>query len=84
MFVGAIDPAGSGLSNAPWGTASGAFLGTLMRRMDTPLASRWAHIALRNALISTTQSAAQHQSGRLGRGARLAACCGWARPMPRG
>ena len=56
MFVGAIDPARVGLSNAPWGTASGAFLGTLMRRMDTPLASRWAHIALRNALISTTRA----------------------------
>ena len=56
MFVGAIDPARVGLGNAPWGTASGAFLGTLMRRMDTPLASRWAHIALRNALISTTRA----------------------------
>jgi len=55
-FVGAIDPVRVGLNGAPWGTASGAFLGTLMRRMDTPLASRWAHIALRNALISTTKA----------------------------
>jgi len=55
-FVGAIDPVRVGLNSAPWGTASGAFLGTLMRRMDTPLASRWAHIALRNALISTTKA----------------------------
>lgn len=55
-LVGAIDPIRAGLSNAPWGTASGAFLGTLMRRMDTPLASRWAHIALRNALISRTRA----------------------------
>lgn len=55
-FVGAIDPARVGLGHAPWGTASGAFLGTLMRRMDTPLASRWAHIALRNALISRTKA----------------------------
>ncbi|HMI39804.1 MAG TPA: hypothetical protein VK485_01075 [Sphingomicrobium sp.] len=55
-FVGAIDPARVGLSEAQWGNASGAFLGTLMRRMDTPLASRWAHIALRNALISKTKA----------------------------
>jgi hypothetical protein len=55
-FVGAIDPASVGLTEAEWGNASGAFLGTLMRRMDTPLASRWAHIALRNALISKTKA----------------------------
>ena len=55
-LVGAIDPARLGLGAAPWGNASGAFLGTLMRRMDTPLASRWAHIALRNALISRTKA----------------------------
>jgi len=55
-FVGAIEPARVGLGAAPWGNASGAFLGTLMRRMDTPLASRWAHIALRNALIARTKT----------------------------
>lgn len=55
-FVGAIEPGSAGLNNAPWGTASGAFLASLMRRMDTPLASRWAHIALRNALISRTRA----------------------------
>jgi hypothetical protein len=48
--VGAIDPAGVGL-NDPWGTTSGRFLSTLLRRMDAPLASRWAHIALRDALL---------------------------------
>jgi len=53
-FVGAIDPDRVGLGNAPWGAASGAFLATLMRRMDTPVASRWAHIALRNALLART------------------------------
>jgi hypothetical protein len=55
-LVGAIDPTRVGLGYAPWGNASGAYLGTLMRRMDTPIASRWAHIALRNALISTTRA----------------------------
>jgi hypothetical protein len=50
--VGVLDPAREGLGSAPWGDASGAFLSTLMRRMDTPLASRWAHIALRDALLA--------------------------------
>jgi hypothetical protein len=50
-FVGSLEPSDIGLDEAPWGAASGAFLSTLMRRMDTPLASRWAHIALRDALL---------------------------------
>lgn len=50
--VGRLDPAGLGLGSNPWRGASGAFLSTLMRRTDTPLASRWAHIALRNLLIA--------------------------------
>ena len=66
-------PSELGLGADPWGGASGAFLSTLMRRMDTPIASRWAHIALRNALLAQGAGAAQRQSGRLGRRARLAA-----------
>src|SRR5205814_8303661 len=50
--VGAIAPAQAGLSDDAWGSASGAFLTTLMRRMHTPLASRWVHIALRDALLA--------------------------------
>ncbi|HYI42053.1 MAG TPA: hypothetical protein VD768_00310, partial [Sphingomicrobium sp.] len=50
--VGVLDPMGSGLGPRVWGAASGPFLSTLMRRMQTPLASRWLHIALRNALIA--------------------------------
>jgi hypothetical protein len=50
--VGKLDPAAEGLGDNPWGNASGAFLSTLMRRMETPLASRWAHIALRDALLA--------------------------------
>jgi hypothetical protein len=49
--VGPLEPADAGLGDQPWGTASGAFLSSLMRRMDTPIASRWAHIALRDALL---------------------------------
>ncbi|HEU0284499.1 MAG TPA: hypothetical protein VFR52_05080 [Sphingomicrobium sp.] len=50
--VGRLNPAEIGLGASPWRGASGAFLGSLMRRMETPVASRWAHIALRNALLA--------------------------------
>jgi hypothetical protein len=50
--VGKLDPVAQGLGDSPWGDASGAFLTTVMRRMDTPIASRWAHIALRDALLA--------------------------------
>jgi hypothetical protein len=46
------------LGNEPWGTADGAFLSTLMRRMQTPLASRWAHIALRDGLLAKARAPA--------------------------
>jgi hypothetical protein len=50
--VGRLDPQSIGFGSNPWGGANGTFLETLMRRTDTPLASRWAHIALRNALLA--------------------------------
>jgi hypothetical protein len=50
--VGALNPEDAGLTNGAWGGANGPFLSTLMRRMRTPLASRWAHIALRDALLA--------------------------------
>jgi hypothetical protein len=54
--VGKLDPAAEGLGSDPWGAASGAFVSTLMRRMHTPLASRWAHIALRDALLARARA----------------------------
>ena len=54
--VGGLDPVQLGLGANPWGGASGAFLSGLMRRMETPLASRWAHIALRNALLAEARA----------------------------
>jgi hypothetical protein len=57
--VGRLDPVAEGLGDNPWGGASGAFLSTLMRRMHTPLASRWAHIALRDALLAKARAPAQ-------------------------
>jgi hypothetical protein len=55
-LVGAIDPADWGLGSAPWGRANGSFLSGLMRRLDTPLPSRWLHIALRNALLARSEA----------------------------
>lgn len=54
--VGALDPAAHGLGADPFRAASGAFLSTLMRRMATPVASRWAHIALRDALLAEARA----------------------------
>lgn len=51
-FAGSIDPLAIGLSQRPWGAASGKALEILMRRLDVPLASRWAHIGLRGALLA--------------------------------
>jgi hypothetical protein len=55
-LVGKLDPTAEGIGDDPWGSASGAFLTTLMRRMDTPIASRWAHIALRDALLAKARA----------------------------
>lgn len=54
--VGPLSPARAGLTDDAWGEADGLFLSTLMRRMQTPLASRWAHIALRDALLAKVHS----------------------------
>ena len=51
-FAGVLDLDAAGVGARPWGAASGKMLQILMRRMDTPLASRWAHIAVRNALLA--------------------------------
>lgn len=56
--VGRLDPNAIGLGLAPWGTADGAFLSSLMHSTNTPLASRWVHIALRNALLARTRAPA--------------------------
>ena len=57
--VGSLDPEREGLGANPWGTASGAFLSSLMRQMETPIASRWAHIALRDALLAKARAPAE-------------------------
>lgn len=55
-FAGTLDPDAVGVGPRAWGAASGKALQILMRRMDTPLASRWAHIGLRNALLTKAAS----------------------------
>jgi hypothetical protein len=57
-FAGTLDPTAIGIGPAPWGTASGRALEILMRRMETPLASRWAHIGLRGVLLAKAASPA--------------------------
>jgi hypothetical protein len=57
-FAGTLDPQTLDLGIRPWGAASGKALQILMRRMNTPLASRWAHIGLRNALLAQAQAPA--------------------------
>jgi hypothetical protein len=54
--VGRLDPVQIGIGANPWGGANGTFLSGLLRRMDAPLASRWAHIALRNALLAEARA----------------------------
>jgi hypothetical protein len=54
--AGALDAARLAIGTDPWGQANGVFLSALMRRMDTPIASRWAHIGLRDALLARARS----------------------------
>jgi hypothetical protein len=56
--VGALEPGDARLTSDAWGGANGVFLSTLMRRTQTPLASRWAHIALRDALLAKVRAPA--------------------------
>jgi hypothetical protein len=56
--VGALTPETGGMASDAFGRANGRFLSTMMRRMDAPLASRWASILLRRALLSQVASPA--------------------------
>ncbi len=56
--VGPLPAAQTGFGDRPWGGSSGKFLSILLRRTDTPLASRWGHILLRNALLTNARAPA--------------------------
>ncbi|WP_293883810.1 hypothetical protein [Sphingomonas sp.] len=51
-----MTPAAGGLGNDAFGNADGAFLTSVMGRMQAPVASRWASILLRRALLSQTDT----------------------------
>ena len=51
-LAGPIPPGDSGFGETMWGGSSGKFLSRLLRSNNTPLASRWGHILLRNALLT--------------------------------
>ncbi|WP_136161605.1 hypothetical protein [Sphingomonas flavalba] len=53
-FVGPLGRADGGFGPNAWGRADGVFLSRLMRGTRAPVASRWASITLRRALLSRT------------------------------
>ncbi len=50
--AGPLGPDVTGLDGTAFGNANGRFLSGLMRRVEAPIASRWASILLRRALLS--------------------------------
>jgi hypothetical protein len=54
--VGPLDEANWGLGFNAFGSADGAYLSSLMRRLDAPLPSRWTSMLLRRALLSQVPS----------------------------
>lgn len=51
-LVGPLQPGNFGLAPNAFGRSNGPLIQALMRRMNAPLASRWASITLRRALLS--------------------------------
>ncbi|WP_419816635.1 hypothetical protein [Glacieibacterium sp.] len=54
--AGPLTPAMGGYGLAAFSGSSGVFLAGLMQRVQTPLASRWAHIVLRRALLTQSDT----------------------------
>ena len=57
-LAGPVPAGNGGFGEAMWGTSSGKFLSRLMRSTEAPLASRWGHILLRNALLTAARAPA--------------------------
>lgn len=51
-FVGWLSPRAGGYGPNAFSGSNGKFVGALLRRLDAPVSSRWAHIVLRRALLS--------------------------------
>ena len=56
--VGLLEPEDGGLVAPGFAAHDGRYLATLMRRIQAPIASRWASIALRRVLLSPTATPA--------------------------
>ncbi|HPU16120.1 MAG TPA: hypothetical protein PK808_08540, partial [Polymorphobacter sp.] len=54
---------GAGYGLNTFAGSNGRFVAGVMRRMDTPIASRWAHIVLRRALLSESLTPRDVNSG---------------------
>lgn len=52
--VGLLTPANGGFDGSIWAKSSGPFVRDLMRNMPAPTASRWTHVLLRKALVTST------------------------------
>ena len=50
--VGVLRPGNFGFAASGFGRTNGAYLATLMQRLDAPLPSRWSSMLLRRALLS--------------------------------
>lgn len=58
-FVGPLTSDNGGLGEGAFRRADGRFLTRLMRRLDAPVASRWASILLRRALLTAVPTPAE-------------------------
>lgn len=56
--LGPLSPAAGGYGPAIWTGSDGRFVAALARRVDAPIASRWAAIVLRRALLSESAAPA--------------------------
>jgi len=58
-IVGPLTDENGGLGDGAFARVNGQFLSRLMRRIDAPIASRWASILLRRALLTRVQTPAE-------------------------
>ncbi len=61
--TGIYTVASGGWGEAVFAASNGRFLASLARRLNAPIASRWASIALRNAMLSRAQAPADISAG---------------------
>jgi hypothetical protein len=62
-FVGPLTPRLGGYGEDLFAGSNGALYAAFMRRIDTPIASRWAHIVLRRALLTAQPTPANIRDG---------------------